>query len=172
MSLKNSCGRSCARFATTPPSPQGGCSDDLHRLCRRSHPLRREKSRMPAALMKREGAEIALVKFLQSRHVLGKHSPTKVALRKAGRVSEPSRENAALQRNTHDDADILLLREREEPLLGILMQDVVYDLNRVGLAGLDRDDCISRGRDRYAVGADFAFPFEPLEPLEDLPAPP
>src|SRR5216684_97829 len=103
MSLKNSCGRSCARFATTPPSPQGGCSDDLHRLCRRSHPLRREKSRMPAALMKREGAEIALVKFLQSRHVLG--GETLAADRDVvlDLVDRP---------NPHDDADILLLRER------------------------------------------------------------
>src|SRR5216684_2729352 len=176
MSLKNWCGKSCARFATAPTSLQGGCSDDLYRLDCRSHPSRREKSRMPAALMKREGAEIALVKFLQSRHVLGgetlaadrdvvldlvdranpsdngrdrgmtqhvpqrrlreirhlflhqelqlfhggidlgqlrlgENSSAKVALRKPGRVSEPSRENAALQRNAHDDADILLLRE-------------------------------------------------------------
>src|ERR1700722_5413782 len=131
---------------------------------RRNGGLAQEKSQRRVSQIR----DVAFDQKLQLRNggvdlrqlIVREDSSPPVPVGKSGCALEAARERPALQRHSRDDADTFPLCEREKALLGVLMQDVVHELERIRFAGLDRHDPVVGLLDRDAIKANLAFALE------------
>ncbi len=91
-----------------------------------------------------------------------------------GSHGQLARQYAALERHARDDADIRLRRDRKDGLPGLLREQVVFHLDRLGASVFGGGDAFFHRIDRNAVVADFprllgAFEYVPnLAALDDV----